>query len=267
MTGASELGSSKATEAANLISSYFKALSANASSASTPNNPFVLGYGLTQKVENLTSEQKQRAENAPYFIPKEFDLTVTRGDGEYSNGVINYCILTHRPDGCIPSSIDHEKDVSAGFWESGNTPYKRIRADGMASGADGVMAFSRDIFRDYWLQRNFISYFKVDMGALSRDLVPSDDRVARPQSTRSYREETTTAYEGHTNKIHLKQEYEFNTMDCQEMDTDKMKESEDLSAFLNLVLTASKKIGLELTYRQRRQAKGSCSHGLNNASF
>jgi hypothetical protein len=79
--GTSKGGSQKVADTAGLISQYFKALSANAGSASTPNNPFVLGYGLTQKIKNQTDEQRLRAENAPYFMPKKFDLTVTKGDG------------------------------------------------------------------------------------------------------------------------------------------------------------------------------------------
>ncbi|EEU33900.1 uncharacterized protein NECHADRAFT_55608 [Fusarium vanettenii 77-13-4] len=263
MQGASELGSTKATEAANLISSYFKALSANPKSASTPNNPFVLGYGLTQKLEEIPAKDRKQAENVPYFIPRQFDLTVTKGDGEYSNGVINYCLLTHRPDedpnrsvGEGLRSIDYEKDVGAGFWDAGNTPYKRIRADGKASGADGVMTFSREIFRDYWLSENFLSYFKVNMDALGRDLVPQDDNVASAQPTATYNEYISKGYQDQVNKLCLTQEYKFQPMTCQDMDTDKMKESEDLSAFLSLVLIASKKINLELKYLQRRQAQG-----------
>ncbi|XP_014550204.1 hypothetical protein COCVIDRAFT_71735, partial [Bipolaris victoriae FI3] len=263
MQGASELGSTKATEAANLISAYFKALSAAPKAASTPNNPFVLGYGLTQKLEDIPAGDKDRAENVPYFIPRRFDLTVTTGDGEYSSGVINYCLLTHRPmndpnraSGEGLRSIDYEKDVGAGFWDAGNTAYKRIRADGKASGADGVMAFSREIFRDYWLTQNFLSYFKVDMNALGKDLVPQDDHVASAQPTASYNEQIAAGYEGQVNKLCLKQDYEFQPMKCQDMDTDNMKQSEELSAFLSLVLTASKAIGLELKYFQRRQARG-----------
>jgi hypothetical protein len=246
--GTSKGGSQKVADTAGLISQYFKALSANAGSASTPNNPFVLGYGLTQKIKGQTDEQKLRAENAPYFMPKQFDLTVTRGDGEYSNGVINYCILTHRPHGYAASSIDHVKDVAAGFWEAGDTPYKRIRADGLASGADGVMAFSRFLFRNLWLRKNFIEYFKV----------PKNDKTAKAQRTAEYGERCNI---NGTSQMFIEQEFVFQPMDCDEMDTDKMKESESLGEFLQIVLTASKKIGQELKYSQRRLAEG-----MNNRS-
>ncbi|KAL2669888.1 hypothetical protein Neosp_015185 [[Neocosmospora] mangrovei] len=250
MQGASELGSTKATEAANLISSYFKALSANPKSASTPNNPFILGYSLTQKLEEIPPKDRKWAEK------------------ENSNGVINYCLLTHRPDedpnrsvGEGFRSIEYEKDVGAGFWDAGNTPYKRIRAHRKASGAGGVMTFSREIFRDYWLSENFLSYFKVKMDALGRDLAPEDDNVASAQPTATYNEHISKRYQDQVNKLCLTQKYKFQPMTCQDMDTDKMKESEDLSAFLSLVLTASKKINMELKYLQRRQAQGRILYG------
>ncbi|KAI8710946.1 hypothetical protein NCS52_01523500 [Fusarium sp. LHS14.1] len=212
-----------------------------------PVQDFVKGHGLTQKLKEIPPKDRKWAENVPYFIPRQFDLTMTKGDGEYSNGVINYYLLTHRPDedpnrsvGEGFRSIEYEKDVGAGFWDAGNTPYKRIRAHRKASGAGGVMTFSREIFRDYWLSENFLSYFKP---------------------TATYNEHISKGCQDQVNKLCLTQKYKFQPMTCQDMDTDKMKESEDLSAFLNLVLRASKKINMELKYLQRRQVQGRILYG------
>jgi len=84
-------------------------------------------HGLTQDVAKQTAEQRARAGYVPYLVPKQFDLSVTKGDGDYSNGVINYCILTHRHNGMAELEIDLKTDPCAGFWQAGDTPFRRPR--------------------------------------------------------------------------------------------------------------------------------------------
>ncbi|EGO53343.1 hypothetical protein NEUTE1DRAFT_126670 [Neurospora tetrasperma FGSC 2508] len=255
--GVNKTQTAASNEAANLLSSYFQALTERSQIASTPNNPFVLGYGLTQELAAQTAEQKARAENVPYLVPKRFDLSVTKGDGDYSKGVINYCILTRRPSGVSESNISIKEDPGAGFWQNGNTPFKRVRADGMSSGADGVMAFSRGIFRDFWLKEQFLKYFKVNTTELAEILIPEGDNVARETWGRGlWKNDETISVDG-TTKLTLKQEFAFNEMRCHEMDVDRMIQTEELSTFLKVVLQASKAIpGMELKYNQRRLANG-----------
>jgi len=250
--GVNKTQTAASNEAANLLSTYFQALNSRSHVAATPNHPFILGYGLTQDVAAQTSEEKARAENVPYLVPKQFDLSVTKGDGHYSKGVINYCILTQRPQGVAESKISIKEDPGAGFWQDGDTPFKRVRADGTSSGADGVMAFSREIFRNFWLKEQFLTYFRVSTADLAKTLVPEDDNVAKPPGVSS--ESGTIDMSG--NKLTLRQEFKFDDMPCQEMDSKRMQETENLSAALKLVLEASRKIGLELKYFQKRKAHG-----------
>ncbi|PSR81475.1 hypothetical protein BD289DRAFT_40162 [Coniella lustricola] len=254
LQGVNEAGSSKAAIAASLMSSYFTTLAARTSVASTPNNPFVLGYGLTQKVEGQSDEQKKRAEHVPYLVPRDFDLTVTKGDADFSNGVLNYCIVTNRSDGTAPIVVDSKKDIAAGIWDDGDTPYARIRADGKASGADGVMAFSRGIFRDLWLKENFLPYFKANLEELKKSLVPQGDNVAKEPNY--WCQEATTIGQGQPNEISMRQDFRFNDMPCQEMDTQKMLETESLSNFMKIVLKVCKTVGIEMKYDQRRLTSG-----------
>ena len=252
--GVNKTQTAASNEAANLLSSYFQALTDRCHVASTPNNPFVLGYGLTQELAAQTEEERRKAENVPYLVPKQFDLSVTKGDGNYSKGVINYCILTRRPQGVPEHDISVKEDPGAGFWQDGDTPFKRVRADGMSSGADGVMAFSRAVFRDMWLKEQFLKYFKVDTGELAKTLVPKGDNTAKAPGVSNMTESITV---NAANKLTLKQDFTFHDMSCEEMNAQRMQETEQLSIFVKLVLQASALVpALELKYNQKRLAKG-----------
>lgn len=245
-------GSSAADAAASLISNYFAALSDHPSIGSTPNNPFVLGYGLTQEVGEETEEQLQRSEHVPYMVPKSFDLTVTAGDKQHSNGVLNYCILTNRRKGSEASILDRQGDWNAGVWAAGDTPYTRIRANGMSSGADGVIAISCGVFRDLWLKEKFLDYFKVNLDELSQTLVPQGDKLAQPPGVHMQQE----VFRIGKNELRVKQMFAFDEMKCEDMDTAKIEETEDIGKVLSVLLGVFKKLGLGLSYYQRRQARG-----------
>lgn len=248
-------GSSAADAAATLMSNYFAALSDHPNVGSTPNNPFVLGYGLTQEVGDETEEQLQRSEHVPYMVPRTFDLTVTAGDKQHSNGVLNYCILTKRNKGSEATILDRQGDWSAGIWAAGDTPYTRIRANGMSSGADGVIAISRGVFRDLWLKEKFLEYFKVNLDEISQTLVPQDDKLAQPPGV-SMQEEVFHIGRNQVNELSVEQKFVFNDMRCEDMNTAKMEETEDIGKVLSVLLGVFKTLDLELSYRQQRQAKG-----------
>ena len=97
----------------------------------TPDNPFVLGYGITQKAA---------ADDArpPYFVPKSCDLTTSAGV-DPSPGTLNYCLLTHRADGDAERTTSPESNPLAGVPE---TP---LFSTTKATSGDGVLGLCQDI--------------------------------------------------------------------------------------------------------------------------
>lgn len=207
-------------------------------------------HGLTQDVAKQTAEQRARAGYVPYLVPKQFDLSVTKGDGDYSNGVINYCILTHRHNGMAELEIDLKTDPCAGFWQAGDTPFRRPRGWHVEWRRRRHVHFSR-CFPRLVAERGV---FFVFQGQHDR---ASDDNVARAPGLS--RNSDTITVNGN-NKLTLKQDFAFHDIQCQEMNAQRMIEAEQLSIFTKLVLQASALVPpLELTYNQKRQAHGGAS--------
>jgi hypothetical protein len=63
------------------------------------------------------------------------------------------------------------------------------------------------------------------MEALGTKLVPKNDNTAKAQRTAEYGERFNI---NETNQMFIEQEFVFQPMDCDDMDSDKMKESESL---------------------------------------
>ncbi|KAJ5949442.1 hypothetical protein N7454_001026 [Penicillium verhagenii] len=121
----------------------------------TPQNPFVLGYSLTQKVPDITdlnSGLDNPSKTPPYFVPRECHITTTAVPGDvYTSGTLNFCFQTNKPD---TKSIT---DVGAGIFES--TFFNKLTQYGgpgdpisnRPSGHDGIMAISSGVFQ-WWLE-------------------------------------------------------------------------------------------------------------------
>ncbi|KAM5380094.1 hypothetical protein ACJZ2D_003741 [Fusarium nematophilum] len=128
----------------------------------TPHNPFVLGYGIRQKVPELSSinGNADPTKTPPYFLPASVDSTTTASPGNgFTEGTLNFCMLTNRRSGGSRSMP--REDRNAG--EFPETFFNKLRLYGGAGnserpgGHDGVMAFSKEVFNDFWLNEYVVN--------------------------------------------------------------------------------------------------------------
>ncbi|KAI5808272.1 hypothetical protein DFH27DRAFT_650781 [Peziza echinospora] len=133
----------------------------------TTENPYILGYGISQKrvdIKDIGGEGAETAaKNTPeYFKPKQVAMSVTPGEvkAEWmcTSGSLNYCLLTHRdtPEGHEVVDIA-EEDLNAGiitknFFDVTKTMGRTLDPQGNVQGHDGIMAFSKGIFSGLWLR-------------------------------------------------------------------------------------------------------------------
>lgn len=129
----------------------------------TPDHPFVLGYGLSQKLPTIQAVQPGAIlDSTPkFFIPKEYHVTVTPGqETKYTNGSFNFCILTHRDEnqpGRDPALSDPSKNLNAGKLD------KNFFELTKSSENDGLMAFARDLIFDNFLCKEVAKSFFIDI--------------------------------------------------------------------------------------------------------
>ncbi|KAI0402759.1 hypothetical protein F4802DRAFT_599720 [Xylaria palmicola] len=133
--------------------------------AQVPDFPFSLGYSISQKMpkkEDITQEMEAlMSKNRPYFVPKQFSLTVTPGDGLdqkflTTSGTLNFCMLTHRNDTTGERVKIDEADFNAGiikqnFFDVTKTLGKTKDSRGNTQGHDGIMGFSKELLVDLWV--------------------------------------------------------------------------------------------------------------------
>lgn len=115
----------------------------------TPNSPFVLGYGIRQKVPDLSdiNAQADPTKTPAYFIPRKVDCTTTASPGgHFTGGTLNFCMLTHREEGDPALEIPNSESDAGRFPK---TFFEHLEVYGGAGNADhpgghdGVMAFSK----------------------------------------------------------------------------------------------------------------------------
>jgi len=134
-----------------------------------PNSPFVLGYGISQKLPSLaeTNSRINRDKTPKYFIPKRFDLTATKGTSDATKGTLNYCMITHRD---VDSSGKEENREDIDLMTNKNagnlTPDFFSLTKMSSANSDAVMAFSSNCFLQRFV---FDTLFK----ALHIDLEPA----------------------------------------------------------------------------------------------
>ncbi|KAF4428350.1 ankyrin repeat-containing [Fusarium acutatum] len=135
------------------VSRYFSALQkATKPGCSTPDHPFVLGYGLSQEPQHLNDIIGTVPINTPkYFIPRDYLVTNTPGEenSKYTAGTFNFCILTHREDDGEPkrdlARTDPKKNGNAGKLQK--TFFEVTKTEEQ----DGIMGFCRDLIFDKFL--------------------------------------------------------------------------------------------------------------------
>lgn len=148
------------------ISIYYSLLQSNQDSkfAPTVDNPFVLGYSISQKLPTIQDiDYTASSDNTPvYFQPKQWSLSVTPGTNQVepglkaTSGTLNYCMMSHRPGKSTPVDID-PSDLNAGvfrttFFDITKSFGKTKDSQGVTQGCDGIMAFSKEIFAGFWLE-------------------------------------------------------------------------------------------------------------------
>ncbi|KAL8823006.1 MAG: hypothetical protein Q9191_006269 [Dirinaria sp. TL-2023a] len=139
-----------------LVSHYFHDLQqAVPEGAPTPDHPYVLGYGLSQKVPDLTKVNPDaKTDSTPkYFIPSGYQMTVTSGytwngaqrqDSKYTHGTLNFCLLTFREDNDPSPVRKPEKTIVAQNANSGKLSQTFFDLT-KTSENDGVMGFAEDL--------------------------------------------------------------------------------------------------------------------------
>ena len=123
--------------------------------APTPDNPYVLGYGLSQKVPDLAQVNPDATPDSTpkYFIPKGYQMTVTPGytwsgaqrqDSKYTRGTLNFCLFTFREDNDPNPVRKPEKTIVAQNANSGKLSQTLFDLT-KTSENDGVMGFAEDL--------------------------------------------------------------------------------------------------------------------------
>ena len=133
--------------------------------AQVPDFPFSLGHSISQKLpkaEDISPDAaKAMSKNRPYFVPKQFSLTVTPGDGLdqkflTTSGTLNFCMLTHRNSTSDERIKIDPADFNAGiiqqnFFDITKTLGKTKDSRGNTQGHDGIMGFSKELLVDKWV--------------------------------------------------------------------------------------------------------------------
>lgn len=236
------------------IAMYFNKLSKLPPGRPTPDNPFVLGYGIIAKVPPVSAADNNRAANTPYFVPKLFHLTVTPGANGFTKGTLNYCIMTHRAQGIPEDTVDIKDDSGLGIFKQ--TLFETSRSNGTSGGADGVMAFSKKIFSDFWLQSEIATNFKIDPYALSPYLLPKNDPVAQAPAVAAFKSDTETKSRGCT----IRTEFTYDPMQCKPMAIDEALNNMVPEDIRNEI---KKTLPNFYLYLQQRAAKGKACRTLS----
>jgi hypothetical protein len=129
------------------ISSWVQA-DAKTQGTPTPQNPFVLGYGVRQNIPP--------APGIPLFVPRYFQFSTSAtstADGEApTTSALNFCIKTKEQ---VP--INMQKDGNAGNYYPSLVSQMSI----LPGESDGVMAISNGLIYDQFILPYFVTTFHV----------------------------------------------------------------------------------------------------------
>ena len=150
------------------VTTYFASL--KNSGLPTAQNPFVLGYAITQKIATVSAVTGRGTTEKPapttdktpkYFIPRRYDISVTPPPAGYGvPGSINFCIQTYRDEAKDQADVDIIKAPNAGV--SYYTPQQNIVPGGMSVSHDGVMVLSRQLFLNKYAVSTFNPAFYLN---------------------------------------------------------------------------------------------------------
>jgi hypothetical protein len=140
-----------------LVASFTQKSSATGR-GSTPDNPFVLGYTVSQKTAAPQQvNEAAAAANIPppdYFVAQSFRCNLSP-KSNYCEGTLNYCMLTHRAkeppefqtDGKV-RIIDDGVDGAGRFPEN---VFARVKSKAEPGSTEGALFFCQDIFVNHWI--------------------------------------------------------------------------------------------------------------------
>lgn len=173
--------------AAFAVNSFVAHFQDNADGTPNKNNPFLLGYTISQKVPDLKDINGKILTPAPrYFVPSTFICSVSPrvpcphdesqiptpspSLNDKCQGAINYVMRTLRPDGIsVRPALISGNDGK--FDENLFTTIGRKAAPG---GMDGLMVISADTFTE-WFLTTFLKRDLID--AYEKELVSSGHEI------------------------------------------------------------------------------------------
>jgi hypothetical protein len=133
----------------------------------------VLGYGLSQTVPDLSSinPEANSADAPKYLTPRMYQITVSSNNGKnskYTNGTLNFCILTHRGEGEQPlrsfNRFDRSKNPLAGQLATTLFDLTRTREH------DGIMGFATDLIWDKYFGPTITNEYRLRLGPAISDV-------------------------------------------------------------------------------------------------
>src|SRR5687768_14631708 len=127
----------------------------------TPENPFVLGYGISQELPDIKSLNSDvNLDLTPrYLVPKSFQLTLTPGtsnpDGsKFTAGTLNFCMLTHRNAWPGTQKEQPGRDTNGETNPSAGVLARTLFDTTRTSAHDGVMGFCKELIFDKYICEN-----------------------------------------------------------------------------------------------------------------
>ncbi|KAG5796115.1 hypothetical protein H9Q69_004848 [Fusarium xylarioides] len=135
----------------------------------TPDNPFVLGYSVSQEKADLATVNPAAAKaNLPtpdFFVPKYFRCNLSPLSS-FCQGTLNYCMLTHRAkkppyhkENGLERVVDYGIDGAGRFKEN---VFSRMKTRATPGSAEGALFFCQDIFVNHWIGSSVAPLFLPD---------------------------------------------------------------------------------------------------------
>lgn len=143
----------------------------------TPDNPFVLGYTISQKkpeLKEVNSAAKEAKIPTPaYFVPERFRCNLSPKSG-YSGGTLNYCMLTHRalkpPNFTESGQVRYVDDGVDGAGRFPQNVFARVKSKAEPGSTEGALFFCQDIFVNHWIGSSVAPLFYLSPEVVTKKL-------------------------------------------------------------------------------------------------
>jgi hypothetical protein len=136
----------------------------------TPDNPFVLGYTISQKKNAVRPEA---ASSPRYLVPRSFRCNLSP-KSEYSLGTLNYCMLTHRskqpPDFMEDGTFRVVNDGIDGAGRFEKDVFARVKSKATPGACEGALFICQDIFLNHWIGERVAPLFYLDSAQAVKEI-------------------------------------------------------------------------------------------------